>query len=204
MYLPKAFDHPEHARRVMRQHPFASLVCNGADGFPMATGLPLHLQAMDDGCDVLWGHVALGNPQAKRLREHPQALAIFHGPSAYLSPSVYPDEQRVPTWCYVRVHAQVRVVMVDEAEAKDRLLKRLIADHEAAYAQQWRGLPEHYTEGMLKRIQAFALHIERVHCALKLNQHRPESHAEMAAQWARGDEQAQALVDWMKTLEMLP
>ena len=203
MYLPKAFDYPQHARTVMRAHPFATLISHGADGFPLATGLPLHLQAMDDGHDVLLGHVALGNPQAKRLREHPQALAVFHGPSAYLSPSTYPDTERVPTWCYVMVQARVRVVMVDEPEAKDALLKRIIGDHEPAYAAQWRGLSEAYTSGMLKRIQAFALHIESVQCALKLNQHRPESHAAMAEQWSQGDAQAQALVAWMKTLEMV-
>ena len=204
MYLPKAFDYPQHARAVMRTHPFATLISHGADGFPLATGLPLHLQAVDDGHDVLWGHVALGNPHGQRLREHPQALAVFHGPSAYLSPSTYPDAERVPTWCYVMVQARVRAVMVDEAQAKDALLKRLIADHEPAYAAQWRGLSEAYTGGMLKRIQAFALHIESLQCALKLNQHRPESHAAMAEQWSQGDAQAQALVAWMNTLEMLP
>ena len=219
MYLPQAFDHPQYARQVMRAHPFASLISNGPDGVPVATGLPLHLveggaggggdaggdtgvRAAESG-DVLLGHVALGNPHGRLLAEQPQALVIFNGPSAYMSPSVYADQERVPTWSYIRVHAKVTARMVGEAVDKDRLLKHLIGDHEPAYAAQWRRLSEAYTSGMLKRITAFELRITEVQCALKLNQHRPEAHAAMAEQLAAGGPQEQALLAWMKTLRMV-
>ena len=202
MYLPQAFAHPDYAREVMRAHPFANLISNGADGFPVATGLPLHLQEGEGG-DTLLGHVALGNPHGQLLARQPQALAIFNGPSAYMSPSVYPDVQRVPTWLYVQVQAKVEARMIDAAADKDRLLKHLIGDHEPGYAQQWRSLSEEFTSSMLKRITAFELRIVDVQCALKLNQHRPEAHAEMAQQLAAGDTQAQALATWMNTLGMV-
>jgi transcriptional regulator len=210
MYLPQAFDHPSYARQVMRAYPFASLVSNGPDGVPVATALPLHLMVQEGGepsgqgaGDCLLGHVALGNPHGRLLAEQPQALVIFNGPSAYMSPSVYPDAQRVPTWSYIRVQAKVQAHMLGEAVDKDRLLKHLIGDHEPAYAAQWRGLSEDYTSGMLKRITAFELRITEVKCALKLNQHRPEAHAAMAEQLAAGGPQEQALLVWMKALKLV-
>jgi len=203
MYLPKAFDHPECASQIMRAHPLATLVHTGQDGWPSATAVPLHWDAQGGPHGTLWGHFARANPQGALLREQPQALAIFQGPHAYMSPSVYPDKERVPTWSYVMVQARVRVTMVDEPEAKDALLKRLIGDHEPAYAEQWKGLREAYTQDMLKRITAFQLVIEHIDVAVKLNQHRPEAHAAMAEQLAQGGESEQALHGWMVKLGMI-
>ena len=203
MYLPKAFSHPEHAARLMQAYPFATLVSQGKDGWPMATPLPLHWSKEGGEHGTLWGHVALGNPHGALLRANPQALAIFHGPHAYMSPSVYPDTERVPTWSYVMLQARVRAEMIDDLQAKDALLKRIIGDHEPAYAQQWRGLSEAYASDMLKRIIAFRLHIEQLDSKIKLNQHRPESHQQMAAQLALGGEHERALRDWMIELGMV-
>jgi len=44
MYLPKQFDHPSHARRIIRENPLASLISNDDDGFPFVTHLPIKLQ----------------------------------------------------------------------------------------------------------------------------------------------------------------
>ena len=76
----------------------------------------------------------------------------FRGAHSYLSPTVYPDLQRVPTWDYVVVHCRVQVDLVDEVDDKDALLKCLIADHEPAYAEQWRGLDADYARKMLGAI----------------------------------------------------
>jgi transcriptional regulator len=93
--------------------------------------------------------------------------------------------------------------MIDDLQAKDALLKRIIGDHEPAYAQQWRGLSEAYASDMLKRIIAFRLHIEQLDSKIKLNQHRPESHQQMAAQLALGGDHERALRDWMIELGMV-
>lgn len=58
-----------------------------------------------------------------------------------MSPKVYPDLVRVPTWNYIAVHCTVQAEVLDGEAVKDALLKHLIADHEPAYADQWRGLP---------------------------------------------------------------
>ena len=112
------------AARLMRAHPFASLVTTDDEGFPFITHLPLHLQVRGDQ-RVLLGHCARGNPHWRYLQQRPEALVAFLGPHAYLSPAVYPDLQRVPSWNYLAVHCRVRAEMVEEPAAKDALLKAL-------------------------------------------------------------------------------
>ena len=203
MYLPRQFDHAEHAATIMRQHPFASLITTDDSGFPFVTHLPLKLLEEGGQPAVLLGHCARGNPLGSYLEKRPLALASFMGPQAYMSPQVYADKQRVPTWSYLAVQARVEARLLVGDEAKDALLKQLIADHEPAYADQWRALPEDYTGKMLNAITAFELRIVDVQCAVKLNQHRPEAHAAMHAAYAAGNAQEQALAGWMKKLGLV-
>ena len=203
MYLPRQFDHPEHAVSIMRAHPFASLIAIDATGFPFVAHLPL--KVIEEGGQVvrLLGHCARSNPLAQFLVERPLALASFMGPQAYMSPKIYSDVQRVPTWSYLAVQVRVQARLLEGEDAKDALLKQLIDDHEPAYAAQWRSLPDDYTRKMLHAIQAFELHIVSLQCAVKLNQHRPEAHAGMHAAYLQGGENEQALARWMKKLDMV-
>ena len=204
MYLPPQFKAKEeaHALALMRAHPFATLISTDDEGFPFVTHLPLHL-TQQAGQHVLLGHCAKPNPHGRYLQQRPQALVTFMGPQAYMSPQVYPDLTRVPTWSYLAVHAHVQATLVEEPQAKDRLLKQLIGDHEPAYAQQWRALGEDYQHQMLSGIVAFELRITELQCKLKLNQHRPESHVAMHAAYAQGTPDEQALAQWMVTLGMV-
>jgi transcriptional regulator len=204
MYLPPQFNAKDeaHALALMRAHPFGSLINVDDEGFPFVTHIPLHLTQLD-GQYVLLGHCAKANPQWRYLQTRPQALVTFRGPQAYMSPQVYPDLTRVPTWSYLAVHAKVEASLVEQSEAKDRLLKQLIHSHEPAYAAQWRGLAEDYQHKMLNAIVAFELRITELQCAIKLNQHRPESHAAMHAAYAQGTPDEQALADWMVKLGMV-
>jgi transcriptional regulator len=204
MYLPPQFNAKDetHALAIMRAHPFASLISMDDGGAPFVTHLPFHL-IQRDGQHVLLGHCAKPNPHWRYLQSRPQALVTFMGPQAYMSPRVYPDLTRVPTWSYLAVHVKVEATLVEEPQAKDRLLKQLIGDHEPAYAAQWRGLAEDYQHKMLNGIVAFELRITEMQCKLKLNQHRPESHAAMHAAYAQGSPSEQALADWMVKLGMV-
>jgi transcriptional regulator len=143
---------------------------------------------------VLLGHCAKANPHWRYLQSRPQALVTFMGPQAYMSPKVYPDLTRVPTWSYLAVRAKVEATLVEEPAAKDRLLKQIIGDHEPPYAKQWRGLAEDYQHKM---------RITELQCAIKLNQHRPESHAAMHAAYAQGNPDEKALAEWMVKLGMV-
>jgi transcriptional regulator len=205
MYHPPQFqsDDPAHALAVMRAQPLGSLISSGTDGLPFVSHLPLHVQAgegVDAASFTLWGHCARANPHWRLLQSQPLALVTFLGPQAYQSPSIYPDLERVPSWNYLAVHCTVQAKLVEDEADKDRLLKCLIGDHEPAYADQWRSLDEGFTRKMLAGIVGFELQVTSWQCKLKLNQHRPESHAAMRAQYAAGNEQERALAEWMGRL----
>ncbi len=203
MYQPPHFKSKDAATaaELMRRYPFASLISNDDSGFPFVSHLPLHLEERDSRF-VLLGHCAKPNPHWRYLQARPEALVTFMGPHGYLSPTVYPDLQRVPSWNYLTVHCRVRARLVEDPLAKDRLLKKLIGDHEPAYAEQWRGLGEEFAHKMLAGIVAFELDVVQWDCKLKLNQHRPEAHARMHAAYAAGTENDRELAAWMQRLGM--
>lgn len=203
MYLPPQFDRPEHAHAIMRAHPLAQLVSVDDEGFPFITPLPLKLELRSDQAWLL-GHVAKPNPHGRYLASRPEALATFMGPHAYMPASVYPDRQRVPTWNYLTVQARVRVHLLEGQAAKDSLLKSLIADHDPPYADQWRSQPEDYAHAMLAGITAFELEVLDLACKVKLNQHRPQSHAALHAAYAQGSDAQRELAQWMQRLGLVP
>ena len=203
MYLPKHFEAKDQALalEIMRAHSFALMVGNDDAGVPFATHLPLVVEEHAGGLRIE-GHVAKPNPQWRYLQARPQVLLVFQGPHAYMSPKVYPDLMRVPTWSYLAVHAYGEARLIEDAAGKDALLKRLIGIHEPAYAQQWRDLGEEYQHKMLAGIVGFAVTVTRLEAKIKLNQHRPEAHAAMRAAYANGTPNEQALAGWMKRLGM--
>jgi transcriptional regulator len=204
MYQPPQFvaKDPAHALELMRTYPFASLISNDDEGFPSVTHLPLHLE--ERGAQlVLLGHVAKPNPHWKYLAARPEALITFMGPYGYLSPQIYPDLARVPSWNYLTVHAKATATLIDDPLAKDRLLKKLIGNHEPAYAKQWMGLGTEYQHKMLAGIVGLELVIDKLDCKLKINQHRPESHAKLHTMYVAGNENERALASWMQKLGMM-
>lgn len=202
MYLPPQFNEKDRsvAAELMRASPFASLITTDDEGLPFVTHLPLVLEARGTDDLRLWGHCAKPNPQWRHLQARPRAVVTFLGPHAYLSPSVYPDLARVPTWNYLAVHCVVQARLVDAPDEKDALLKRLIGQHEPPYAQQWSELGEEFQHKMLAGIVGFELSVVDLQCKIKLNQHRRESHVEMHARYAAGTPDEQALAGWMRRL----
>lgn len=208
MYLPPQFRSTDAgiARELIRTHPLATLVSVDGAGEPFITHLPLHLD--DAGSDdplrwTLLGHCARANPHGRLLQAQPRATVSFLGPHAYMSPRVYPDLTRVPTWNYLAVMCRVEARLIESFDDRDRLLKHLIHDHDPAYADQWRGLGEDFQHRMMGGITAFELRVTELTCKLKLNQHRPESHAAMYAAYAKGPESQRALAAWMRRLGMV-
>src|SRR6516165_2005452 len=109
MYVPPAFrvDDLAAMHGTMREARLASLVTATARGL-VATPLPLILAAEEGPYGTLYGHVARANPQWN-LPPMGDAMAMFMGLDAYISPSWYPSKiehhKVVPTWNYVAVHA---------------------------------------------------------------------------------------------------
>jgi transcriptional regulator len=208
MYLPTQFKakEPQYALDLMRSHPLSQLISNDDDGLPFVTPLPLHvLEDPSSGSGqteyLLLGHCAKPNPHWKYLTTRPTAVVTFMGPHAYMTPRVYTDLARVPTWNYLMVHCTVQAKIVEHFDDKDCLLKHLIGDHDPAYADQWRGLGQDYQQKMMAGIVAFELKVLSLRCKIKLNQHRPEARAAMHALYAKGNDNERALALWMDKLD---
>src|SRR5579863_10564416 len=126
----------------MRANPFAILVSN-ADGIPFATHLPLLIDEVGDQI-IVQGHMARANTHWKSMKEYEESLVIFHGPHAYISPSLYETRESVPTWNYAAVHAYGKGTIVTDEARLNHLLEELIAHFDSQYAKRWPSLPEQY------------------------------------------------------------
>lgn len=199
MYLPPHFAAKDRAvaLELMRAHPFASLISVDEEGLPFVTHLPLNVEERADGL-VLWGHCAKPNPHWRYLQARPRAVVTFLGPHAYLSPTVYGDAERVPTWNYLAVHCTVQARLVEDPDAKDALLKRLIGAHEPPFAARWKGFDPEFAGKMLAGIVGFELQVTDLQCKVKLNQHRPEAYAAQLAGYEQGGDDERALAAWME------
>ena len=117
----------------LRRHGFALLV-TAADGAPQASHLPFLYQPGHGPKGRLTARLARANPQAAELErlaaEGGEALVVFQGLHAYVSPRWYGASPAVPTWNYLAVHAYgtpeivaqpARVRAVLERPAEERL-----------------------------------------------------------------------------------
>ena len=193
---------------AMRAYSFAILF-GRVDGAPSngeptnaplaATHLPLVVKdAGEHG--MIEGHFAKANPQWQALAGR-ETLVVFSGPHTYVSPKLYVEELSVPTWNYIAIHAYGVLELIEEPEAKDALLKDLIAIHEPAYADRWRELPEGFKRTMLAGIVGFRIPIARIDGKFKLSQNRKEvERNSVRAAQAAGDLDQQALAAWMQRL----
>jgi transcriptional regulator len=126
----------------------------------------------------LYGHLAKANPQWKDLRDGAEALLIFAGADAYVSPGFYPSKAEhgkvVPTWNYVAVHAYGRAETFSDGGRLLDIVSTLTDRHEAGRTQPWSvaDAPADYIDGMLKAIVGFAIPIDRLEGKRKLSQNR--------------------------------
>lgn len=174
MYIPNAYREDDQATLVafMRANSFATLVSidNGA---PVATHLPLVVEEVD-GAVRLTGHLAKANPQWQSFGAG-EALVIFQGPHAYISPSHYAAHESVPTWNYIAVHAYGVPVPLSPAEGQavlEALMATMIDAYDPAYHTQWQGLSARYRDGMLRGVVGFTLDVTRLEGKAKLSQNR--------------------------------
>jgi transcriptional regulator len=154
----------------MRANPFAILISSTDEG-PFATHLPLVIEDRDERV-ILRGHVAKANPHWRYLQQQPRALAIFHGPHAYISPKNYATHENVPTWNYGAVHVYGEARVFSSNDELLTVLHELIPMFEPAYAEQWASLSEAYRERMLSHIVGFEIAVAKIEAKFKLSQNR--------------------------------
>ena len=206
MYVPRHFseDHVPTLHGFMAQYGFATLVTT-RDGAPGASHLPLLVDSGASEYGTLIGHMARANPQWRGFDGETQALAIFQGPHAYISPSWYESEQAVPTWNYVAVHAYGAPRILEDHDAALAVLEALVAVHESTGPAPWRidSQTTDYRDTQIRGIVAFEIPITRLEGKFKLSQNKPEADRRGAARGLRdrGDALAVELARMMEARE---
>jgi len=179
MYVPpsNAEHDPEVMLGYMEAHPLAALVTSSSEGL-IATHLPLLVDRTRGALGTLAGHIARANPQQRHARDGDEALVIFSGHDAYISPAFYPSKTRdakvVPTWNYVAVHAYGTLRYVTDPSALRRHLEQLTSRHEAARARPWSvdDAPPEYIERQMGAIVGVEIAITRLEGKWKMSQNR--------------------------------
>jgi len=207
MYSPPAFRDTDLAtlHQLIRGTPVANLVTATADGL-LATPLPLFLVAGEGPRGTLYGHIAKANPQW-RAAPTTDALAIFMGPDAYVSPSWYAnkpiDGKVVPTYNYVTVHAHGPAAFFDDADRLLAVVTRLTDRFEQGRPQPWAvtDAPSAFVESQLRGIVGVRLPIARLEGKRKLSQNRPAAdRLRVARELAASDRSADRAVAAMMPL----
>ena len=180
MYLPKHFEEPSIAvmHELMRTHPLATLVTLASNGLN-ANHIPLQLADAASPFGILQGHVARANPLWRDYAKDIEALAIFQGPEAYITPSWYATKKETgkvaPTWNYAVVHASGFLRVIDDACWVRAHLDTLTDDHEAARHEPWKvtDAPDDFTEQMIAAVVGIEIVITRLSGKWKVSQNQP-------------------------------
>jgi transcriptional regulator len=187
VYIPPMFkeDRIEPLLDAIRGTGLALLVTQTKDGL-IASHVPMLLDPDPAPYGTLIGHLARPNPQARGSVG--EALAIFQGPDAYVTPSWYETKRQtgkvVPTWNYVAIHAYGPVEFFDDPQRLRAVVTRLTERQEAPRTDPWAvsDAPADFIDVMLKGIVGFALPIARLEGKWKMSQNRPaEDRAGVAA-----------------------
>ncbi|MGW5106718.1 FMN-binding negative transcriptional regulator [Nocardia sp. NPDC004123] len=176
MYVPTHFSADAQAvDDLLTNHGAADLITATPNGL-VATMLPF---VYDPESRALRGHLARNNDQWRRTVTG-EALVIVRGPDAYVSPSWYPSKaehgRAVPTWNYVTAHVYGRLIVHDDPEWVDQLVRDLTERHEGGRPNPWSvdDAPPQFISGQLRAIVGIEVAITHIEAKFKLSQNRPQ------------------------------
>jgi len=178
MYVPPAFavdDLPELHAMIRACH-LGTLVTRSENSL-QSSPLPLFLEAEEGEYGTLYGHVARANPQW-RSSVPGEAMALFMGPNAYITPSWYATKAEsgkvVPTWNYVTVEAHGPVEFFDDPDRLLDVVTRLTRLHEQPREQPWAvsDAPPDFIKAQLRGIVGLRMPITRMDGKRKMSQNR--------------------------------
>jgi transcriptional regulator len=159
---------------LIRARPLATVVTFDAQGL-IANHLPLHLSVEPAPLGTLRGHVA----RANKIPSDVEALIIFHGPDAYITPSWYATKKDtgkvVPTWNYAVVHAYGILRLIDDASWVRTQLELLTDHNEKSFSKPWAvsDAPREYTEKLIEQVVGIEFVITKLSGKWKVSQNQP-------------------------------
>jgi len=180
MYIPEAFKEEDREAIVgfIRSCRLATFVTSAPSGL-IATPLPLIYEAEEGPKGTLYGHLAKANPQWQDSILQIEALVLFQGADAYITPAWYPSKAEtgrvVPTWNYVAVHAYGNAEFFTEPDRLREAVSLLTRLHEDGRPEPWsvNDAPAEYIEGQLRAIVGVRIPVNRIEAKRKMSQNQP-------------------------------
>lgn len=180
MFQPSYFKqkNSQDMQSFIKDHPMASIVTLSSTGL-IGNHIPMMVIKRNDKY-FLQGHVARVNSIHKDYDNTTMALAMFHGPNAYISPNWYPskkkDPKTVPTWNYVAVHVSGEIQFYDDTKWLKQHLTLLSDTHEKKINESWHisDAPDDYIEKMMKAIIGVEIEISEMAGNTKMSQNHPD------------------------------
>lgn len=188
MYVPKHFEEArvDVLHQLIRANPFGTLVGLTSGGL-VANHIPFEIENVPAPLGMLQGHIARANTFWQECSPETEALVIFQGPDAYISPSWYPSKKQhgkvVPTWNYTVVHAYGHVRFINDTGWLRSFVEKLTNRHESGRVAPWKitDAPPDYIDKQISAIVGLEITITRLVGKSKLGQNRPaEDQASMA------------------------
>lgn len=168
---------------LIDQYPWALVVSNGDDG-PYATNMPLLLDRSRGEHGVLVGHIARPNAHTKVLQNtQSPTLAVFEGPSSYVTASWYPYRDMPPTYYYTAVHCYGNIQFQTDSEL-ERWLGILTDRMESNFPNGWKTTDIDHS-GITRRLNhilGFEIRVQRLEGKFKLGQDEPKKDAMAVAE----------------------
>jgi transcriptional regulator len=201
LYVPSHFrlEERDELHALIRQYSFAPLVTHTPTG-PFATHLPFLFAPERGPHGTLRGHMARANPHGSHL-EGQEALVIFQGPHAYISPAWYLQHPSVPTWNYVAVHVYGRPHLLDTDDTYS-VLRASVAQYEGTERPAWSmdSLPDALVQQMMRAIVGFEIEITRIEGKAKMSQNREvaDQRQVIAVLAQSGAQEDRATAAWMQ------
>lgn len=157
------------ARALIVDHPLAWVLAPGAGAYAAAQ-LPLVAAPDEDGdVRVLIGHMSRTNPLVTAFTRDPDAVILFSGPQAYVSPEHAGRRDWAPTWNYA--HLRIAATLVFTPDATDAALDILVDAMERDRSSPWNSgeLGKRY-DMMRAAIIGFEARVTMLHGRFKLGQ----------------------------------
>lgn len=180
MYQPPHFRIADEAEclALIRARPLGLLITHGPSGivanpvpFLIAEGAPRRLRA----------HLAKANPQLAEIGDGAEALVVFQGDDAYVTPNWYATKREthkvVPTWNYVMVQVKGRARLRPDADWLRDQIGALTDAQERGRAQPWAvaDAPADFVAGQMKGIVGVEIEIVEIAGKAKMSQNRNDA-----------------------------
>jgi len=202
MYIQNQFEESrtEVLNRLIREYALATFIVCLHDEI-VVNHFPLVMSDDGSAFGVLKGHIPRANCVWEAFDGESPAVAVFQGPSAYITPGWYPSKHLhgkvVPTWNYAVVHAHGTPVLVEDPDWLLDHLNALTDQQESTQSHLWEvsDAPADYTAAMLRQLVGVEMRVTRLEGKWKVSQNRSEADRQgvAAGLLSQGDDSALAM-----------